>query len=337
MIRMMLFSARKYDRMFFSQQAAVHNIEISYVEPQLSAETAVMADGHQVVCAFVNDVLDEDVLRHLNEMGVGLVALRCAGFNNCDVPVANRLGIQVVRVPDYSPYSVAEHTFALILALNRKLPRAYNRVRENNFELDGLMGFDLFGKTLGLIGLGKIGSKVVDIANGFGMRVLAFDPVLKPGPRDGFEAVELDHLLKESDIVTLHCPLMPATRHLINGRSLEKMKDGAYLINTSRGGLIDTHAIVAALKSRKLGGLGIDVYENEAGLFFEDKSEDILDDDVFTRLVTFPNVIVTGHQGFFTREALNGIAQTTIQSVVDFAKGNPLENAIVIPDSQLPQ
>lgn len=328
-MKMVVFSARRYDRKYLEPLAVQQGIEVTFVEARLTQQSVVMAKEFDIVCPFVNDLLDRETLRSLSEFGVRLIALRCAGFNNVDIQAATDFGIPVVRVPSYSPHSVAEHTFALILSLNRRVPKAFNRVREGNFELNGLLGFDLYGKTLGVIGVGNIGRTVTEIANGFGMRVLACDPYLTES-EPNFQLVELEELLRQSDIVTLHCPLTPETQHLIDSEKIALMKRGAYLINTSRGGLIDTHAIIQGLKQERLGGLGIDVYENEADLFFEDKSHEILEDQ-FARLITFPNVIVTGHQGFFTEEALREIAQTTIESICSVRDGNELVHAVQLP------
>jgi D-lactate dehydrogenase len=285
------------------------------------------------VSAFVNDRLDAAVLQALAAGGTRLIALRCAGFNHVDLPAAADAGIRVVRVPAYSPYAVAEHTLALILALNRQLPRAVTRVRDGNFALDGLVGFDLHGKTVGVVGTGKIGEVVVRLLAGFGCRVLACDPHPSPAVTAlGATYATLETLLAESRVVTLHCPLTPDTHHLINADAFALLRKGSMLINTSRGGLLDTRAAIAALKSGHLGSLGIDVYEEEADLFFEDLSGTVLRDDVFARLLTFPNVIVTAHQAFLTTEALTGIAETTLASITAFAAGDPLVNEIRPPD-----
>jgi D-lactate dehydrogenase len=266
------------------------------------------------------------VIATLESLGVRLIALRCAGYNNVDLSAAKKHGITVVRVPAYSPYAVAEHTIALMLALNRKLHRAYNRVREGNLALDGLVGFDMHGKTVGVIGTGQIGTVVAQILTGFGCPTLAFDPFPNATCGSlGVRYVELNQLFAESDIITVHCPLTPENKHLINGQALEKMKNGVMLINTSRGALLDTVAIIEGLKSGKIGYLGLDVYEEEEEIFFEDRSGSILSDDVFARLLTFPNVIITGHQAFFTREALLNIAATTIDNITKFENNQPLE------------
>ena len=324
-MRVAVFNTKPYDRQFLEAANASAGHALTFLEPRLTWQTFRLAEQSPAVCVFVNDTLDADVLTGLAAVGTRLVALRCAGFNNVDLVAAARLGITVVRVPAYSPYAVAEHTLGLILALNRRLHKAYARVREGNFSLDGLLGFDLHGKTVGVVGTGAIGSVVVQILLGFGCRVLAHDLV----PRDeltarGVRYVELPTLLEASDIVTLHCPLTPQSQHLIDFGTLARMRRGAMLINTSRGALIDTQAVIAALKSGQLGYLGLDVYEEEADLFFEDLSAKVIDDDVFSRLLTFPNVLVTGHQAFFTRNALERIAEQTIASITSFARGEPL-------------
>jgi D-lactate dehydrogenase len=328
-MRVAVFSAKPYDVTFLKRANLSRGHELRFLEARLLAETAALADGFAAVCAFVNDVIDAEVLTRLAAEGTRLVALRSAGFNNVDLPAAARLGITVTRVTAYSPHAVAEHTLALILALNRKVHRAWARVREGNFALDGLLGFDLVGRTAGVVGTGQIGAVVARILSGFGCRVRAFDPA--PHPECvalGVSYVSLDELLAASDVVTLHCPLTPQTRHLIDAASLSRMKPGAMLINTGRGALIDTPAVIEALKSGRLGHLGLDVYEEEAALFFEDRSWRVLQDDVFARLLTFPNVLVTGHQGFFTAEALTAIAETTLASVTEFEQGGTPANAV---------
>jgi D-lactate dehydrogenase len=292
----------------------------------LNEETVSLAAGFEAVCVFVNDQVNAAVIATLESLGVRLIALRCAGYNNVDLSAAKKHGVTVVRVSAYSPYAVAEHTIALMLALNRKLHRAYNRVREGNFALDGLVGFDMHGKTVGVIGTGQIGTVVARILIGFGCPTLAFDPFPNATCRSlGVRYVELNQLFAESDIITVHCPLTPENKHLINGQALEKMRKDVMLINTSRGALLDTVAIVEGLKSGGIGYLGLDVYEEEEEIFFEDRSGLILGDDVFARLLTFPNVIITGHQAFFTREALLNIAATTIDNITKFENNQPLE------------
>lgn len=326
------FSARPYDEQSFLEANRDGRHQLRFLTSRLTSDTVLLASGSEAVCAFVNDTLDRPVLERLAAGGTRIVALRCAGFNNVDLAAAADVGLPVVRVPAYSPHAVAEHTFALILALNRRIHRAYNRIREGNFSLDNLVGFDLHGKTIGVIGTGLIGRVVVDIARGFGMRVVAYDPTPDAGVlAAGGRYTDMPTLLAESDVVTLHCPLLPSTFHLIDAEALGRMRRGTVLINTSRGALVDSQAVVDALKSGHLGGLGIDVYEEEAGLFFEDRSAHAIADDVFVRLVSFPNVLVTGHQGFLTREALAAIAATTLASLDAFEAGRPLEHAVTLP------
>jgi D-lactate dehydrogenase len=324
-MKIAVFSAKKYDREFLSEANASHH-ELRFFEPHLNEETAGLAAGFEAVCVFVNDQVNAAVIATLRSSGVRLIALRCAGYNNVDLKAAAKLGMTVVRVPGYSPYAVAEHTLGLMLALNRKLHRAYNRVREGNFALDGLLGFDMHGKTIGIIGTGKIGTVVAKVLSGFGCPTLAFDPVPNDECRSlGVRYTTLHDLLAQSDIITLHCPLTPENKHMIDWRALEKMRTGVMLVNTSRGALLDTVAVIEALKSGKIGYLGLDVYEEEEEIFFEDRSGLIIPDDVFARLLMFPNVIVTGHQAFFTREALLNIAATTIDNITRFETNQPLE------------
>lgn len=315
-----LFSTKPYDRRFFEGANAAHGHALQFLEPRLTPETAPLAAGFGGVCAFVNDVLSAPVLSALAGGGTKLIALRSAGFNHVDLNAAEALGLTVARVPAYSPYAVAEHALALILTLNRKTHRAFNRVREGNFALDGLLGFDLHGKTVGVVGTGKIGLLFARIMAGFGCEVLAYDPY--PNADAGVTYVALDELLGRADIISLHCPLTPETYHLIGAAAVSQMKPGAMLINTSRGALVDTRVVIEGLKSGRIGALGLDVYEEEADLFFEDLSDRVIQDDVFTRLLTFPNVLITGHQGFFTAEALANIAETTLQNVTAFEAGS---------------
>ena len=328
-MKVAIFSARNYDREFLSAANAARH-EIRFFEPHLNEETVGLAAGFGAVCVFVNDLVNAAVIARLASLGIRLIALRCAGYNNVDLAAAKKHGITVVRVPGYSPYAVAEHTIGLMLALNRKLHRAYNRVREGNLALDGLLGFDMHGKTAGIIGTGKIGTVAAQILTGFGCPMLAFDPVPNDACRSlGVRYVKLDDLLAQSDIITLHCPLTPQNKHMIDAAAIEKMKTGVMLINTSRGALLDTIAVIRALKSGKIGSLGLDVYEEEEQIFFEDRSGLIIPDDVFARLLTFPNVIVTGHQAFFTREALLNIAATTIENITRFEQGQTLDNQVL--------
>lgn len=296
---------------------------LKFFEPRLGPDTAGLAAGFRIVCAFVNDVLNAEVVEMLADGGTGLIAMRCAGYNNVDLEACRRRGVSVVRVPAYSPHAVAEHATALMLALNRHIHRAAGRIREGNFSLKGLIGFDMHGKTAGVVGTGKIGACLVEIMLGFGCRVLAFDkyPDDSLAARDGVEYVELDRLLSESDIISLHVPLTPETRYMIDADAIERMKDGVMLINTSRGGLVDTRALIDGLKSGKVGSAGLDVYEEESEYFFEDFSDTVIADDVLARLTTFNNVMVTSHQGFLTREALQAIAETTLSGVDEYVEG----------------
>ena len=316
-----VFSTRSYDREFLdlANAAAGNSHTLRYFDASLSEQTVALTAGSGAICAFVNDRLDQNILAALHSQGTRLVALRCAGFNHVDLEAAEALEIAVARVPAYSPEAIADHTVALILSLNRKLHRAYVRVREGNFALDGLLGFNLGNRTVGIVGTGRIGAVVANILQGFGCTLLAFDPV--PDEileQRGVTYVPFPELMERSDIVTIHCPLTPQTHHLIDANSLKLIREGAMLINTSRGAVVDTRAVIAGLKSGRIGALGLDVYEEEGDLFFRDLSETMLQDDVFARLLTFPNVLITGHQGFFTREAMTAIAETTIHNISSF-------------------
>jgi len=328
-LKVAVFSAQPYDKRSFDSVNKKYGFAINYHANSLGMGAVGLAEGADAVCAFVNDTLDAQVLESLHKQGVKAVALRCAGFNNVNLDVAKRLGIEVARVPAYSPEAVAEHAIALMMTLNRKTHRAYNRVREGNFALEGLLGMTIHRKTAGVIGTGKIGLATAKILKGFGCRVLGYDPMFNPEFKNIGEEVSLEELLSQSDIVTLHCPLLPQTHHMFNAETFATMKKGAMLINTSRGGLVDTAAAIKVLKSRQLGGLAIDVYEQESNLFFRDLSDDIIDDDVFERLMTFHNVIVSGHQGFFTQEALNEIAEVTLSNLNCLATGTTCQNALV--------
>lgn len=341
-MKVAVFGAKSYDRQFLSTAneaagaEAGSRHEFTFIRATLDPATAPLAGGHEATCIFVNDRADAEVLEILAGGGVRLLALRSAGFNHVDLEACARLGLTVARVPAYSPYAVAEHAVALLLALNRRIPRAASRVREGNFELSGLLGFDLHGRTAGVIGTGQIGAVAARILLGFGMRVLAYDVFQnKDLCAAGICYVPLDQLLKESDVVTLHIPLMKETHHLINDRALGLMKPGAMLINTSRGPLLDTRAAIRALKSSHLGGLALDVYEGEAELFFKDRSGEVLEDDTFARLLTFPNVLITAHQAFFTQDALEAIARTTLQNLSGFEHGGiPQANLVALPQTQ---
>jgi len=331
-MRIAVFSTKPYDREYLVAANVGHQHELTFLEPRLTRETAQLAAGYPAVCAFVNDQLDAGALETLHAGGTRLIALRSAGYNHVHLSTAGRLGMTVVRVPAYSPYAVAEHTVGLILTLTRRLHKAYVRVREGNFSLDGLLGFDLHGKTVGVIGTGKIGSIVARIMHGFGCRVLCHDRYENEECKAfGARYVPVDELLAQADIVTLHCPLTPETLHVVNSASLKKLKHGAMLINTSRGALVETKAVIDALKQGRLGSLGLDVYEEEADLFFEDLSRKVIQDDVFSRLLTFPNVMITGHQAFFTQEALEAISTQTIENVTAFERGEKLVNAVQLP------
>ena len=327
-MKIAFFSTKEYDREFFDRYVSTH--EIIYFEAPLNEQTVNLAAGCEGICAFVNDKLNTAVLSALKKLGIQLVALRCAGFNNVNIDSAKTNGITVVRVPAYSPYAVAEHALALILTLNRKTHKAYNRVREGNFSLDRLTGFDLHGKTVGVIGTGKIGEVFCGIMQGFGCKVLAFDLMANPAlVARQVNYLPLIDLLEQSDIISLHCPLTEQTKHIINEHSISMMKEGVMLINTSRGALIDTSDAIDGLKAGKIGYLGLDVYEQEEKLFFNDLSENIIQDDIIMRLMSFPNVLVTAHQGFFTEEALSQIAQVTLTNIDAFVAGATLENKVV--------
>ncbi|UVM54723.1 2-hydroxyacid dehydrogenase [Pseudomonas sp. B21-012] len=323
-MRVLFFSSQTYDQDSFTSASPAPEVELHFQPARLTEDTAPLAAGHEVVCAFINDDLGAAVLERLAAAGTRLIALRSAGYNHVDLAAAKRLGLAVVRVPAYSPHAVAEHAVALILALNRRLHRAYNRTREGDFTLHGLTGFDLHGKTVGVVGTGQIGAAFARIMAGFGCQLLAYDPYPNPELLAlGARYLSLPQLLRQAQVISLHCPLTDDTRHLINAQSLADLQPGAMLINTGRGALVDTPALIEALKSGQLGYLGLDVYEEEAQLFFEDRSDLPLQDDVLARLLTFPNVIVTAHQAFLTREALAAIAATTLDNISRWAAGNP--------------
>ncbi len=316
-MKIAFFSAKPYDREFFNRCVSVH--KLVFLEVQLNEQTMNLAAGSDAVCVFVNDKLNGAVIAFLKSAGVKLIALRCAGFNNVDLTAAKEQGIKVVRVPAYSPHAVAEHAVALILTLNRKTHKAYNRIREGNFSLDRLTGFDLFGKTVGVVGTGKIGEVFCNIMLGFGCKVVAFDLIEnKQLSAKGVKYLPLINLFEQSDIISLHCPLNEQTKHIISKQTIVLMKEGVMLINTSRGGLIETKDVIEHLKSGKIAYLGLDVYEQEEKLFFNDLSENIIQDDMILRLLSFPNVLITAHQGFFTEEALSQIAQTTLANIDEF-------------------
>ncbi|MBQ4845648.1 2-hydroxyacid dehydrogenase [Pseudoalteromonas sp. MMG005] len=326
-MKIALFSSQSYEQPFFDKALSTHpELNIKCFNESLSEHTASLCKGFDAVCIFVNDTADQQVLNILASLGIRFIALRCAGFNNVDMTTANKLNIKVVRVPAYSPEAVAEHCIALMLTLSRKTHKAYNRVREDNFDLNGLLGFNLHNKTVGIVGAGKIGQALIAILNGFGANVLVYDPNIGEG---SYTKVTFDMLLTQSDIISLHCPLNDATYHLLDEQAFGKMKPGVMLINTSRGALIDSKACIYALKNQTVGYLGLDVYEQESELFFKDRSQEIIQDDIFSRLISFPNVLVTGHQGFFTQEALTQIANVTIENLSECTSDLPLTNQVI--------
>lgn len=328
-MKVAVFSTKPYDERFLRAANEGHGHELTFFEPRLTKETVPLAAGFPAICIFVNDQLNAAAIGRLVEGGTRLVALRCAGFNNIDLAAAEEHGLTIVRVPAYSPHAVAEHTVALLLTLNRKIHKAYSRVRDGNMSLDGLLGFDVQGKTVGIIGTGKIGIEVAKIMRGFGCELLAYDLYPSDACRElGVTYTTLPDLFAQSDIITLHCPLTPETYHLIDAEAIAQMKKGVVILNTSRGALIDTTAVIDALKSGHIGHLGLDVYEEEADLFFEDLSTQVIQDDVFARLLTLPNVLVTGHQAFFTDTAMSNIAATTIDNITSFAKNGRVVNQV---------
>lgn len=319
------FDTKPYDHIYFDEELKSAKIKAKFFETKLNADSAPLAKGCDAVCAFVNDDINSDCIDVLANAGVKLIALRCAGYNNVDFKAAQGR-IHIVRVPEYSPRAVAEHAIALLLTLNRKIHRAHTRIREGNFTLHGLIGMDLYGKTAAVIGTGRIGRCFAEIAKGFGMKVMACDPY--PNSNLGVEYSDLDSIWPQADIISLHCPLTNDTRNMINQQSISQMKDGVYLINTSRGALVDTDALISGLKAGKIGGAGLDVYEEEADYFYEDRSDMVITDDNLLRLITYPNVLVTSHQAFFTHEALSEIARITTASLKAFAAGESLENEL---------
>lgn len=330
-MKLAVYSTKQYDRKYLELVNKDFGFELEFFDFLLTPKTAKMAEGCQAVCLFVNDDGCREILTELAAIGVKILALRCAGFNNVDLEAAKELGIQVVRVPAYSPEAVAEHTVGMMLSLNRRIHRAYQRTRDANFSLEGLIGFNMHNRTAGIIGTGKIGVATMRILKGFGMRLLAFDPYPSEQALElGAEYVDLKTLYAESDVISLHCPMTPENHHLLNKQSFDQMKDGVMIINTSRGGLIDSTAAIDALKQQKIGSLGMDVYENERDLFFEDKSNDVIQDDVFRRLSSCHNVLFTGHQAFLTEEALTSISVTTLQNISQLDKGEPCPNIITL-------
>ena len=324
------FDTKSHDKTFFLEKNQQYGFEIKFYKSHLNKDNAILAKGADVVCIFVNAEVDANVIDILVENGVKLIALRCAGYNNVDLKAAKNR-IKVVRVPAYSPHSIAEYTLALMLTLNRKIHRAYNRTREGNFALEGLMGFEMIGKTAGIIGTGKIGKIVAQILKSMGINVLAYDlyPDMEFAEKNGIRYASLDELYQNSDIISLHCPLTKETEYLINEGSIAKMKEGVMIINTGRGKLINTKDLIDGLKNKKIGSAGLDVYEEESDYFYEDHSDIVIDDDILARLLTFNNVIVTSHQAFFTKEALSEIARITLQNIQDFFDGKPLVNEVL--------
>lgn len=329
-MKIIFYSYHSYDKQYFDEANKNFNYEILYVRSKLTKNTAKLANGYDVACIFVNDVADEQAILELQKNGIKLIALRCAGFNNVNLNIAKQCGIPVVRVPKYSPYAVAEYVIALILSLNRKIHRAYWRTRDGNFSLHGLEGFDLHNKTIGIIGTGKIAQILIKNLQGFDVTIKAYDikPDLEFAKTVKMSYCDLDEIYQSSDIISLHCPLTEQTKHIINAESIEKMKDNVMIINTSRGKLIDTKALIDGLKSKKIGSAGLDVYEEEAQYFYDDSSDVILDDDILARLLSFNNVIVTSHQGFFTHEALTNIANITLNNIRDFSEHKELINLV---------
>ena len=328
-VKIAFFDTKKYDREIFEQVNKQYGYELFFYKDHLNVHSATLTKGMDAVCLFVNDECSERVIDILVENNVKLIALRCAGFNNVDLNAAKGR-ISIVRVPAYSPHAVAEYAVAMMLALNRKIYRSWNRTREGNFKLDGLMGFDMFGKTAGIIGMGKIGKELAKILRGFGMTVLGYDayPDNKFAAENGMQMVSLDYLYENADVISLHCPLNASTTYMINGDALTKMKYGVMIINTGRGKLIKTEDLIAALRSHQVGSVGLDVYEEEAGYFYEDRSDRMIDDEKLARLLMMPNVIVSSHQAFFTREAVENIATTTMGNIADFIAGKPLVNEV---------
>lgn len=325
-MKIAFFGTKPYDKIWFESKSKDYNVDISFFEASLNVDTAPLAAGHEGVCAFVNDDVSEKVVDKLAELGIKIILMRCAGYNNVDLSATERYNIPVLRVPSYSPQAVAEFAMALLLSVNRKTYKAYVRTRDFNMNINGLMGRDLYGKTAGVIGTGKIGQAMINILKGLGMKVLAYDAY--PNDALDVEYVSLDTLFRESDVVTLHCPLTHETKYMIDRKSLDIMKKGVYIINTSRGQLIRTEDLLEALLANKIGGVGLDVYEEEDGVFYEDKSNEIMHDEVLARLVSLPNVLVTSHQGYFTEEAMEAIAITTLENIKMFEEGRELVNQV---------
>lgn len=327
--KVLFYDIKNYDKDFFKKYGKNYNFDMTFLKVKLSEETASLTKGYEIVCAFANDNINKETIDILAENGVKLLAMRCAGFNNISLAdIKNRF--KVVRVPAYSPYSIAEYTMGLILSLNRKIHKAYARTREGNFSIDGFVGFDLNGKTVGIVGAGKIAQILIKILKGFGTKIISYDPYpnYKVAEELGFDFVDLDTLYKESDIISLNCPLTEETKYMINRRSIAKMKEGVMIVNTGRGMLIDSADLVEGLKEKRIGAAGLDVYEEEEAYFFEDKSTQIIEDDILGRLLSFHNVLITSHQAYFTQEALEAITQTTLQNIQDFLDNKPLINEV---------
>lgn len=332
MITVAVYDTKLYDRQYLKQAQGSNLITWNFFDFHLNDKTAITAKGSQAVCVFVNDKIDDQCVKILSQLEVRLIALRCSGYNNVDLVTAKSLNMAVTRVPAYSPHAVAEHTFGLLLCLNRKIHRAYHRVRDQNFSLNGLLGFDIEGKTIGIIGTGKIGKVTAQIAKGFDAKVIAYDtnPSLEWAMKSEIHYADLSTLLSQSDIISLHVPLLPNTYHMINAGAIEKMKQGVIIINTSRGKVIDTQALIQGLKSGRIGGVALDTYEEEENVFFEDLSDKILLDDELSRLLTFPNVLITAHQGFFTHESLTEIAKVTVENILRLAKKEPFKPETIL-------
>ena len=328
-IKAIFYDVKEYDKEFFRKYGKDYNIEMKFLKEKLNEETVDLSKGYEVVCAFTNDTINKNVINVMAENGVKLLAMRCAGFNNVSLKDINDR-FKVVRVPAYSPYAIAEYTVGMILALNRKIHKAYVRTREGNFSINGFMGFDLYKKTVGIIGAGKIAQILIKILKGFGTRVIAYDPYPneKVAKELGFEFVDLDTLYKESDIISLNCPLTKETKYIINRESMNKMKDGVMIVNTGRGMLIDSIDLIEALKDKKIGSAALDVYEEEEEYFFEDMSNKVIEDDILGRLLSFHNVLITSHQAYFTEEAVEAITRTTLDNIKDFAEGKELINEV---------
>lgn len=329
-MKIVVFDAKPYDIEFFEKWNKIYGAQITYFEEKLSLKNVMLTKYQDVVCTFVNDDLNEKVINILSKNGVRAIAVRAAGYNNIDMKAARENRVTVFRVPAYSPFAVAEHALALLMTVNRKTHKAYNRTREGNFSLAGLTGMDLHGKTAGIIGTGKIARIFIKILNGLGMKVIAYDkfPNEQAAKEENFTYMTKDEVFANADVISLHCPLFPETRHTINEESIEKMKDGVIIINSARGGLVDTEALINGLKDKKIGGAGLDVYENERDYFFEDESASVLEDDTLARLLSFNNVVLTSHQAFLTNEALNNIVETTFNNILSFAKKEVLQNEI---------